>query len=74
MVSLRNLTPEDAEATLALHQHLTDFERYYRFFTLNQIDLEHLVQTITEPSHDRYSLGAFDADQLIGVATLRRRR
>ncbi|MEE6139259.1 GNAT family N-acetyltransferase [Mycobacterium sp. 050128] len=68
LVSLRRLTAQDADATLALHQHLTEFERYYRFFTLNQIDLEHLVQTITEPSQDRYSLGAFDIDRLIGVA------
>ncbi|MEM6108699.1 GNAT family N-acetyltransferase [Mycobacterium sp. 050272] len=68
LVSLRRLTAQDADATLAFHQRLTDFERYYRFFTLNQIDLEQLVQSITEASDDRYSLGAFDADRLIGVA------
>ncbi|MEE3066795.1 MAG: GNAT family N-acetyltransferase [Actinomycetota bacterium] len=68
LVALRRLSAQDADTTLALHQHLTEFERYYRFFTLNRIDLEHLVQTITEPSRDRYSLGAFDAGRLIGVA------
>ncbi len=68
VVSLRRLSAEDAEATLALHQHLTDFDRYYRFFTMNQIDLDDLVRKLTQHARDRYSLGAFDADRLIGLA------
>src|SRR5665213_3225039 len=68
LASFRRLNAGDAEATLALHQKLTDFDRYFRFFTLNQIDLDQLVKKITEPAHDRYALGAFDADRLIGVA------
>ncbi len=68
IVSLRRLSAEDVEATFALHQHLTDYDRYFRFFTLNQIDLDELVKKLIEHARDRYALGAFDADRLIGVA------
>lgn len=68
VVAVRRLGPADATATLALHQHLSNFDRYFRFFTLNQIDLDELTKKITEPAHDRYALGAFDDDRLIGVA------
>jgi len=68
LVSLRRLTADDTEAALALHQHLSDHDRYFRFFTLNPIDLDHLVGKMTEPAHGQYALGAFDADRLIGVA------
>jgi len=68
LVSLRRLTPDDNEAVLALHKHLTDFDRYFRFFTLTPIDLDRLVGTMTEHSHGQYALGAFDADRLLGVA------
>jgi GNAT superfamily N-acetyltransferase len=68
VVSLRRLTGDDTEAALALHQRLTDHDRYFRFFTLSPIDLDQLVGEMIEPAHGRYALGAFDADQLIGVA------
>jgi len=68
LISLRRLTADDTEAALALNQHLTDHDRYFRFFTLNPIDLDQLVGKMTEPAHGRYALGAFDADRLIGVA------
>jgi GNAT superfamily N-acetyltransferase len=68
LISLRRLTADDTEAALALHQHLSDHDRYFRFFTLNPIGLDELVATLTEPAHGRHALGAFDADRLIGVA------
>ena len=37
LVSLRRLGPDDTKAALALHQHLSDHDRYFRFFTLNQL-------------------------------------
>ncbi|HTX93940.1 MAG TPA: GNAT family N-acetyltransferase [Mycobacterium sp.] len=67
-VSLRRLRADDAEAALALHQHLSDHDRYFRFFTLQPAPLHELVGNLTEPAADRYALGAFDADRLIGVA------
>ena len=67
-VSLRCLSPDDAKAALALHQHLSDHDRYFRFFTLNQVGLDDLVSKMTEPARGRCALGAFDANRLIGVA------
>jgi len=68
LVSLRRLGVDDGEAVLALHQHLSDHDRYFRFFTLNQIGLDELVSKMTEPARGRCALGAFDANRLIGVA------
>ena len=68
LVSLRRLGADDAEAVVALHQHLTDHDRYFRFFTLHPVHLDELVGKLTEPADGRYALGAFDADRLIGVA------
>ena len=67
-VSLRPLSADDTKAALALHQHLSDYDRYFRFFTLNQIDLDQLVRKMTEPAQGQYALGAFETDRLIGVA------
>ncbi|WP_157137486.1 GNAT family N-acetyltransferase [Mycobacterium parascrofulaceum] len=68
VVSLRPLTVADAEAVLALHQHLSDHDRYFRFFTLQLSPLHDLVGKLTEPADGLYALGAFDGDRLIGVA------
>lgn len=67
-MSLRRLGADDAEAVMTLHRHLSDHDRYFRFFTLNQIDLDRLVRKMTKPAQGQYALGAFDADRLIGVA------
>lgn len=68
LVSLRPLTGADAEAVSALHEHLSDHDRYFRFFTLQLSPLRELVAKLTEPADGVYALGAFDADRLIGVA------
>ncbi|WP_167374044.1 GNAT family N-acetyltransferase [Mycobacterium paraffinicum] len=68
LVSLRALTVADAEAVLALHERLSDHDRYFRFFTLQLLPLHELVAKLTEPPDGVYALGAFDADRLIGVA------
>jgi GNAT superfamily N-acetyltransferase len=68
LVSLRRLNADDAEAVMTLHQHLSDHDRYYRFFTLQPVQLDQLVSELTEPAHGQYAIGAFDADRLIGVA------
>ncbi|WP_144206075.1 hypothetical protein [Mycobacterium tilburgii] len=67
VVSLRRLGAADNEAMLALHQDLTDSDRYFRFFTLNHVGLDELAEKITEHVRDRYSLGTFDSDRLINV-------
>ncbi len=68
VVSLRRLGAEDAAAVLALHQHLSDHDRYFRFFTLQPVELADLVDKLTEPPDGICALGAFDGDRLIGVA------
>ncbi|WP_197498530.1 GNAT family N-acetyltransferase [Mycobacterium scrofulaceum] len=68
VVSLRPLTAADTEAVLALHEHLSDHDRYFRFFTLQLLPLHELVAKQTEPADGWFALGAFDADRLIGVA------
>jgi len=69
VVSLRRLTPDDAEAVRTLHQHLSGHDRYYRFFTLQPVQLDEVVGELTEPAQGQYALGAFDATRLIGVAS-----
>jgi GNAT superfamily N-acetyltransferase len=68
VVSLRRLGADDAEPVMALHQHLSDHDRYFRFFTLQPAQLQELVGRLTEPPDGLCALGAFDADRLIGVA------
>ncbi len=68
LVSLRRLNAGDSAAVLTLHQHLSDHDRYFRFFTLQPVQLHELVGKLTEPAEGLYALGAFDAGRLIGVA------
>ena len=68
LASLRRLSADDAEAVAALHQNLTDQDRYLRFFTLSSAHLDQLVKELTEPGVGQCAVGAFDGDRLIGVA------
>jgi|SRR5438270_727246 GNAT superfamily N-acetyltransferase len=68
VVSLRRLDSGDAEAVLELHQHLSAHDRYYRFFTLQPVQLDGVVGELTRPAPGRCALGAFDGGRLIGVA------
>lgn len=68
VVTLRGLGHDDAAAVLALHEHLSDRDRYFRFFTLHPAPLLELAARLTEPAEGRYAVGAFDAGRLIGVA------
>jgi GNAT superfamily N-acetyltransferase len=68
LVSLRRLGVDDADAVAALHQHLSDHDRYFRFFTVHPVGLPELVAKLTEPADGLYALGAFDGGRLIGVA------
>jgi hypothetical protein len=68
LVSVRHLCVDDAEAVVALHQSLSDHDRYLRFFTLNPAHLNELVGKLIEPGVGDCAVGAFDADRLIGVA------
>ncbi|MGB9223584.1 GNAT family N-acetyltransferase [Mycobacterium sp.] len=67
-VLLRRLGTDDAEVVAALHRNLSDYDRYFRFFTLTPVHLSELVGALLEPAVGRCALGAFDGDRLIGVA------
>jgi GNAT superfamily N-acetyltransferase len=69
LVSLRRLVADDAQAVVALHQSLSDHDRYLRFFTLHPVQLDEFVGKLIEHSAGQYALGAFDADRLVGVAS-----
>jgi len=69
LISLRRIDIEDAGAVAALHQHLSDHDRYLRFFTMHPAHLDELVSRLIEPREGRYALGAFDGNRLIGVAS-----
>jgi hypothetical protein len=68
VISLRRLKPSDAEEILVLYESLTDEERYFRFFAMHPAHLEDWARSIAEPRGDQYSLGAFSAGKLLGVA------
>ena len=68
LVSLRRLGADDAEAVVALHQNLSDHDRYLRFFTLNPVQSRRARWQADRAWCGQYALGAFDADRLIGVA------
>jgi L-amino acid N-acyltransferase YncA len=66
--TIRPLQPRDTGQIVELYRSLTDDERYFRFFTLNPAHLQKSAQSLTEPSADQYSIGAFAAETLLGVA------
>ncbi len=68
VVSMRRVGADDADAVLALHQHLSDHDRYFRFFTLQPVGLHELVGKLTGRADGVCAVGVFDAGRLIGVA------
>lgn len=67
-ISLRRIDSKDAEAVVALHQQLSDHDRYFRFFTLHPAHLDQLVRKLIDAKDGQYALGAFEGDRLLGVA------
>src|SRR5277367_106222 len=67
-VLLRRLEPVDIDAVTALHNTLSDRERYLRFFTVQPAYLKTLAHKLIDGKSENYALGAFDAGTLIGVA------
>jgi RimJ/RimL family protein N-acetyltransferase len=67
-VLLRRLDAADIDAVIALHDALSDHERYLRFFTTRPAYLKTLARKLTERSDKDYALGAFESGELVGVA------
>ncbi|MDT5354614.1 MAG: hypothetical protein QOJ56_3146 [Mycobacterium sp.] len=68
-VLLARLDVADIDAVIALHDALSDHERYLRFFFAPRApDLKTCARKLTEGSDRDYALGAFEFGELIGVA------
>ncbi|MBV8291836.1 MAG: GNAT family N-acetyltransferase, partial [Mycobacterium sp.] len=65
---LRRLEPTDIDAVIALHDALSDRDRYLRFFTMHPAYLKSLADKLTDGNGQDYALGAFESGTLIGVA------
>jgi L-amino acid N-acyltransferase YncA len=68
-VQVRRLEPADLDAVIALHDTLSDRERYLRFFTMHPAHLKTVADKLTDGSSADYALGAFESGTLIGVAS-----
>jgi RimJ/RimL family protein N-acetyltransferase len=67
-VLLRRLDAADIDAVIALHDALSDHERYLRFFAPRPPCLKTCARKLTGRSDKGYALGAFESGELIGVA------
>ncbi len=67
-VVIRHLEPADADAVIALHDALSQRERYLRFFTMQPVRLKALASRLTDARREGFALGAFESGTLIGVA------
>ena len=67
-IVIRRLQPADADAVVALHDSLSQRERYLRFFTMQPVRLKALAGSLTDSREGDFALGAFESGTLIGVA------
>ena len=68
VISLRALRPDDAADVVDLYDSLTDEERYFRFLTMHPAHLADWAKSLTQSKAGQYSIGAFQAGKLLGVA------
>jgi len=68
VISIRRLRPENGDDIVRLYETLTDDERYYRFFTMRPAHLQAWARSLAEIKEGQCSLGAFDSENLLGVA------
>ncbi len=68
LATMRFLREDDADAVYALHDRLSDHDRYFRFFTLRPVGLREVVGALTGQADGVCAVGAFDSGRLLGVA------
>lgn len=69
-IRVRPLSADDYDAVVLLTLSLTERERYLRFFTAHPRFLDEWAHSVTEMSEpDRCTVGAFEDDSLLGLAT-----
>jgi RimJ/RimL family protein N-acetyltransferase len=67
---VRRLVPEDAEELLALHERLSERDRYLRFSTAHPVHLARWVAQSLDPAGPALSLGARVHGALVGAVEL----
>jgi GNAT superfamily N-acetyltransferase len=67
-IFVRRLGSIDVDAVIALHNHLTERERYFRFFVTHLAFLRDFAGELVRSDETHCALGAFDSGRLVGVA------
>lgn len=67
-ICVRRLCRDDLDAVIELHRHLSDRDRYLRFFVVHPAYLNAFAERAVRCDARHYGLGAFDSGRLIGVA------
>ena len=72
-VSIRELSPRDVDAVRELHHGMSPDNLYLRFFGISPSAAEEVAARLCrEPDRDHAALGAWLADELIGIAEYER--
>src|SRR6478752_5812860 len=73
IVHLRPVVPEDADALRDLHQGVSDYSLYMRFFGLSRTAaMAYVTRLVAAASSEHQALAAWIGDRLIGVAAFER--
>jgi RimJ/RimL family protein N-acetyltransferase len=68
VITVRPLRTDDYDAVLRLASELNGEERYQRFFTIHPTYIGEWALSLTAPAEGIAALGAFDREELLGVA------
>ncbi len=68
VVNVRRLKKSDIDAVIALHRRLSEREQYTRFFIIHPPYMEEFAKKVVKRTPENFALGAFEGDDLIGVA------
>jgi GNAT superfamily N-acetyltransferase len=68
VVNMRRLKKSDIDAVIALHRQLSEREQYLRFFMIHPPYIEEFAEKVVRRTPDNFAVGAFEGDDLIGVA------
>ncbi|WP_433716009.1 GNAT family N-acetyltransferase [Nocardia sp. CA-084685] len=67
-MTVRTLTPEDRDAVASLHEQMSPHDAYLRFFSARPKHIDEFSDQLCRHDSTHHALGAFDGDDLIGVA------
>ncbi|WP_213572875.1 GNAT family N-acetyltransferase [Rhodococcus sp. USK13] len=67
-VTVRYLTADDRQAVRDLHERMSVHDAHLRFFGARPKHLDELAEAVCRRDYTHLALGAFDGDELVGVA------